>query len=130
MAQQIWTRLFTVEVSRSHTVRHTHTHTHTYKLTHTHTFNTHKQKLINTHTHTHKHKHAPCRTSLNQRSTLSTGHYLHNTQQKQQTNFHVLSGIRTDDYSNQAATVIGTNRKVNTGSMPNFWGQTRTKKQP
>jgi hypothetical protein len=65
-----------VEVSRSHTVRHTHTHTHT---------------------HTHG------RTSLNERSARCRGRYLHKTQQTQDTNIHALSGIRTRDPSNQAA---------------------------
>jgi hypothetical protein len=65
-----------VEVSRSHTIRHT------YKCTHASTHH---------------------RTPLNGWSAHHRAHYLHNTQQAQETNMHALSGIWTSDPSNQAA---------------------------
>jgi hypothetical protein len=63
-----------LEVSISQTIRHTHTHTHTLG-----------------------------RTPLNKWSARRRGRYLHNTQQTQQMNIHINSGIRTRDSSNQAA---------------------------
>jgi hypothetical protein len=55
------------------------------------------------HTHTHIHTHTSSRYPLNGRSARYRGHYVHNTQQKQQTNIHVLSGIRTRDPTTQEA---------------------------
>ena len=44
----------------------------------------------------------PGRTPLNERSARRRGHYLHNTQQTQEMNIYVLSGIRTSDTINRA----------------------------
>jgi hypothetical protein len=44
----------------------------------------------------------PGRTPLNEWSARRRGRYLHNTQQTQEMNIHVLSGIRTCDPSNRA----------------------------
>ena len=43
------------------------------------------------------------RTSLHERSARRSGCYLHSTQQTQETNIHVLSGIRTRNPSSRAA---------------------------
>jgi hypothetical protein len=65
-------RLPCLQVSRSHTIRHTHTHTHTHTVRHTHTIrHTHTLGLLwtsdqqfsdagtyATHTHTHTHTHS------------------------------------------------------------------------
>ena len=86
-----------VDVSRSHTIRHTHTHTHT---------------------HTHK----TCKTALNKWSARRRHHYLHNIQQNQE-NFHVISGIPTHDPNNRAAVGVllgqhGHRKKI---WRPLFW---------
>jgi len=39
---------------------------------------------------------------LKEKPTLRSGRYLHNTQPRQETHIHALSGIRTGDPSNQA----------------------------
>ena len=54
-----------------------------------------------THRHTHTNTHG--RTPLDEWSARRRGRCLHNTQQTQETNIHVLSGIRTRDPSSQAA---------------------------
>jgi hypothetical protein len=41
-------------------------------------------------------------TTQSMSSARHEGHYLHNTQQIEETNIHVISGIRTPDTSNQA----------------------------
>jgi len=53
--------------------------------------------------HTHTHTHKPGKFPLNKRSARRRGHYLHNTQQTQETNIHALSGNRTRNLGNQAA---------------------------
>ena len=45
--------------------------------------------------------HTPARAPPNDWSALRRGRYLHNTQQTQRTNIHVLCGIRTRDPRNQ-----------------------------
>ena len=55
------------------------------------------------HTHTHTHTHTHGRTHPNGSSALRRGHCLHHTEQTQQTNIHVLSGIGTRVSSNRAA---------------------------
>ena len=65
---------FIVEISRSHTIRHTHTHTHT---------------------HTH------IRTPLKKWSVRRRDYYLHTTHQTQETKVHAVSGIRTLEICNQ-----------------------------
>jgi len=50
--------------------------------------------------------HTPRRNSLNKESAGLRDHYLHNTQQIQETNIHAPSGIRTLDPNNQAASDI------------------------
>jgi hypothetical protein len=52
------------------------------------------------------HTHTLGRTPLNELSAHCRGRYLHNTQQPQEMNIHALSGIRTCDPSNQAASYI------------------------
>jgi hypothetical protein len=47
--------------------------------------------------------HTPGRTPLNERSPRLRCHYLHNTQQTQDTNIHALSGVRSLDPKNEAA---------------------------
>ena len=63
--------------------------------------------LEHTHTHTHARTHAQTkthgRTRLNECSANLRYSYLHNTQQTQETNIHILRGIRTLDPSNLAA---------------------------
>ena len=73
------------EVSSSHTITHKHKHTHT---------------------HTHTHVCARGRTPLKERSSRRSGLYPYNMQQTQQTNIHTLSGSRTHNPSNRAATWI------------------------
>jgi len=51
----------------------------------------------------HTHTQNTGRSPLNEGSAHSSSHYLHNTQQTQETNINVLSGIRTRDASNQTA---------------------------
>jgi hypothetical protein len=51
----------------------------------------------------HTNTHTPGKTPLNEWSARRTYHYLHNTQQTQETIIHALSGIRTRDLNNQAA---------------------------
>ena len=46
--------------------------------------------------------HTPGRTPPNEQSARRRLHYLHSTQQTQETNMHALSGIRTRDLRNQA----------------------------
>jgi hypothetical protein len=69
----------------------THTHTNT---THTHT----------THTHTTYTPHTHTQEFFNKRSARPTLRYLHNTQETQHTNIHVISGIGTCHSRNQVAT--------------------------
>jgi hypothetical protein len=44
----------------------------------------------------------PSRTPLNEWSARRRGHYLHSTQQKQESNIHALTGTRNRDPSNRA----------------------------
>jgi hypothetical protein len=53
--------------------------------------------------HTQLDRHTAGSTPLNEGSARRRARYLHNTQQKQQTNIHALSWIRTRDPSNRAA---------------------------
>ena len=53
--------------------------------------------------HTHTHTQTQDRNPLNERSVCRRGRYLHNTQQTQETNIHVKSGIQTRDPRNQEA---------------------------
>jgi hypothetical protein len=78
-----WTASF--EVSTSYTMRHTHTHTHTHTDTHTHTF-------------TIRQTHKLSRIFLNKWSAASQ-----RPLPTQETNTHVLSGIRNRDPSNETA---------------------------
>jgi hypothetical protein len=64
-----------LKISRSYTIRHTHTHT----------------------------QHKSDSTPLDERSARLKGCYIHNTQPIQETNIHVLSGIRTHNPSNRVA---------------------------
>jgi len=57
----------------------------------------------NTHTHKHTHTHTPGRTPLNEWSARRRGRHIHNTQQIQETDIRVLSGIRTFESSNQVS---------------------------
>jgi len=66
----------TVEVYRSHTIRHTHARTHA---------------------------HARGWSPLNESSARCRSRYLHNTQRAQEKEIHALSGIRTRYPSNKAA---------------------------
>jgi hypothetical protein len=59
-------------------------------------------EVYRSHTHTHTHTHTG-RTPLNEWSARRRDHYLHNTQQTQETNIHVFSGIRTRDSRNRSA---------------------------
>ena len=52
-----------------------------------------------THTTTHTHTHGI--NTLNKSTDRRRGRYLYNTQQTQQTNIHVLTGLRTCDPPNQ-----------------------------
>ena len=56
--------------------------------------NVHTQTHLHTHSHSHTHTHTLVRTSLNGSSARRSGKYLRNTQKTQDTNIHVLSGIR------------------------------------
>jgi hypothetical protein len=49
------------------------------------------------HTQLDTHTHTPSSTPLNEWSARRTGHYLHNTQQTQETNIRTLSRFRTRD---------------------------------
>jgi len=46
--------------------------------------------------------HTPGRTPLSEWSARRRGHYLHSTQQAQETNIHTLSGVRTHKHGSQA----------------------------
>ena len=59
--------------------------------------------IRHTHTHTYTHTHTHSRTPLDEWSARRRCRYLHNTQQTQRTNIQALSGIRTRDPSNWAA---------------------------
>jgi hypothetical protein len=89
--------------SLTHTYSHTHfhTHTHSYTLTRTHT---HTHAHTDTHGHARTHTHGRGKNLLSKWSGPRRGRYLHNTCKTQATNVHVLSGIRTRDPRNQAAT--------------------------
>ena len=72
----------------------------------------HKIKRPRTHIHTKTHTHTPSRATLNQRSALCTNRYLYSTQLTQETNSYALSGIRTCDPSDQAASEICLDRRA------------------
>jgi hypothetical protein len=70
----------------------------------------HTRLDTHTHTHTHTHLHTQGRTPLNDGSACHRGRYLHNRQQTQRTNIHVLNRIRTHNPSKQAASDLALHR--------------------
>jgi hypothetical protein len=141
---------FTVDVSRSHKIRHTqtytdtdthwrthrhkYTHIHRYTKTHRHT-NTqthiytdthrHTQTHTDTHRHTQTHRHTPGGNPLNLWSARRRCRYLHNTQQIQKwkwTNkFAIPAFERPQTYDRAAQSLESAQKLITNCNLEMFW---------